>query len=165
VIDMSNVVLFPTPDLSTFDAAWSIVPPTMRRRSKRLAALREAWDRHARTFGQEALLGSLRAYVADKDFERHGGQALDRWLAGGRYEHFAPLAPPPVIDQFCDAMTRRVVCQRLGEEWAQRYLDPCTKDGTTLIARTSIAVERLMVERELLKSLGYSGIRKRCVDD
>lgn len=162
---MTNIVAFPASELSTFDEAWVLVPGTMRKRSKRLSILRAVWDRHATIYGHARLLGSLRAYVADKDFDRHGGKGLDRWLADGRYEHYAPTEPPPIQDQFCDAMTRRIVCERLGEEFAQRYLDPCTKDGTTLIARTSIAVERLLRERELFRSLGYSGIRKRRLDE
>lgn len=158
---MTNVVRIDfRAEASTFDDAWLLVPVTMRRRSKKMAALREAWDRHARDFGQQKLLGSLRAYVRDKDFDRHGGQALDRWLANGRYEHFASEATRPAAPQFSDPMVRRAVVGQLGEDFAVLYLDPCETAGKALIARTQVARDRLLKHRLLFKSLGFSGVKK-----
>jgi hypothetical protein len=158
---MTNVVRVNfRPEPSTFDEAWALVPASMRKRCKRLSVLREAWDRHARDFGQTALLGALRAYVTDKDFDRHGGQALDRWLAGGRYEHFTPATPRPIAAKFFDDNIRSAVVAAAGDDFAAVYLDPCVVEGTTLIARTQVAVDRLLQHRALFKSLGFTGVRK-----
>lgn len=157
---MSNVVAFPVAERSCFDEAWALVPVTMRRRSCKVALLRDLWDRHARAFGQKELAGALRAYVTDKDFDRHGGQALDRWLKAGRYEHFTPAPPPALADQFSDPMVRRAVATRLGEDFARIYLDPCQVEGTTLLVRTLYAADKMKEHAVLFRSLGFTGMRK-----
>lgn len=157
---MSNVIAFPAREVSAFDEAWALVPITMRKRSKKMAILREGWERHAGDFGQRKLLAALRAYVTEKDFDRHGGQALDRWLSGGRYEHFVEEASRPAAQQFTDLMVRRVVVTRLGEEFARLYLDPCEVDGKVLVVRTGYAVNKLKQHSELFKSLGFVAMRR-----
>lgn len=158
---MSNVVRVDfRPEPSTFDDAWALVPVTMRKRSKRLSVLREAWDRHAKTFGQAKLLGALRAYVTDKDFDRHGGQALDRWLAAGRYEHFTAEPARPIAPKFSDTAIRRAVVAELGEDFAVCYLDPCQVDGTRLVPRTQFATDKLLQHRLFFRSLGFTGIKR-----
>lgn len=157
----AELIPFPKAETSTFDAAWAVVPTTMRRRSCKLEILRKLWSDHGRKFGQQELLGSLRAYVCDPDFARTGGQALERWLRAGRYEHFAPAAPPPTLNQFGDKAIRAAVVMKLGEQFAILYLDPCSQDGTTLIARSQVAVQRMMEHRAFFKGLGFTGMRKK----
>lgn len=157
----AELISFPQREASTFDDAWALVPMTMRRRSCKLELLRKLWADHGRKFGQQELLGSLKAYVCDPDFSRTGGQALERWLRAGRYEHFAAAPPPPIRDQFADKAIRAAVVMKLGEQFAILYLDPCSQDGTTLIARSQVAVQRMMEHRKFFKSLGYTGMKKK----
>ena len=159
----AQVLSFPVKEPSTFQQAWACVPMTMRRRSCKMATLEVLWDKCAREFGQQNLLASLRAYVTDADFARHGGQALERWLKAGRYEHFLPAAIVEASSPFPDAMVRRVVATRLGEDFCRAYLDPCTVEGTTLITLTDYAIGKMMAHRTLFRELGFTGMRKRAI--
>lgn len=155
------LIPFPKPEASTFEEAWALVPTSMRRRSCKLEALRKLWADHGRKFGQQELLGSLQAYVSDKDIERTGGQALERWLRSGRYENFAVTPAAPPADQFSDKSVRAAVRLQLGEDFCRCYLDQCGQEGTALIAKTDTAVKRLLEHRALFRALGFTGVRKR----
>lgn len=169
---MTNVValnLTPrTPPVTAgamFDQAWKAYPDQGRLRSSRREA-QKAWAKAAREVGEEALLGAVRRYVAeDKEHKREcGPPGFHRWLNWGRYEHWLPVSGAAVETgrkRFPDEHIRRQVVFATSEAFAASYLDPCEVEGTVLVVRTGIAVDRLKEHARLFKSLGFTGMRRR----
>lgn len=165
---MGNVVaLRPTPreapaTSAAFEAAWKLYPDVGRLRSSRKMAFRE-WLKVCRAIGEDAALGAVRRYVAeDKEHKKEcGAPGFHRWLNWGRYEHWMPSDDKPSdMPRFPDEAKRAELVAAFGEDFVGSYLDPCKIDGTTLIVRTNIAVDRLRQRANELKALGFTGMRR-----
>ena len=161
---MTNVIAFPTPEPDTFDQAWDLLPQTMKQRSEARKKMRPLWDREAKRLGgHEELLARLQTYLRDdKDLPKSGGPGLQVLLRSGRLEHWAPrqinIHP---TQQFPNEAVRSALLRRCGAEWIASYLDPCSIDGTSVVARTDYAVKKLLEHREVFKMAGFTGIKKR----
>lgn len=161
----ANVVqLFPEP--STFEDAWKALPATMRSRSDKKAACELLWRREAKRLGGERmLLLRLRTYLRDSpDLKRTGGPGLQVLLRSGKLEHWTPMHDVPLapdITKFPITEIRQALVRIEGDGWVRSYLDPCVIDGTTLIVRTGMAVDKLKVHGALFKANGFSGMRKK----
>lgn len=134
---MSNVVrLMPkrTPVATTspqFDAAWAVFPESGRLRSSRKQAW-PAWCAVCREIPEEDLVARVRRYAAeDKEHRKdHGAPGFHRWLAWGRWEHWAPVAQKLVIvAKFPDEEVRASYFARFSEHRARRWLDSCGWDA------------------------------------
>lgn len=149
---------------STFETAWKLLPDTMRRRSQAKAKTEAAWNREAKRLGgHEELLQRLKTYLRDdKDLPRSGGPGFHILLTTGRLDHWVPMQQTPAfIDQFPNPGARRAVQDLKGEAFCRSYLDPCEIEGTTLIARTSTAIDKLREVGPVLKQHGYTGVRPK----
>lgn len=164
---MGSVVAFkPREEVepSTFEAAWKLLPDTMRRRSQSKARTVAAWNREAqRLGGQEELLQRLKTYLRDdKDLPRSGGPGFHILLQSGRLDHWVPMQQTPAfMDAFPHPGARRSVMEARGEAFCRSYLDPCEIEGTTLIARTDFAIAKLREVGPALKAHGFTGVKKR----
>jgi hypothetical protein len=164
---VSNVVAFRVPmqrsSTEAFADAWKAYPAQGRLRSSQKQAAK-AWALACRDVGAEALLAAVRRYVAeDKEHKREcGPPGFHRWLAWGRYEHWLEPAVEEVSDRprFADELIRRQVVLATSEAFAVSYLDRCTVEGSTLIAATQTAVDKMLEKRAVFRSLGFTGIRK-----
>lgn len=161
----ANVVqLFPEP--STFEDAWKALPQTMRVRSEKKATCDALWAREAkRLSGEQDLLQRLKTYLRDSpDIKRTGGPGLQVLLRAGKLEHWTPMQDAPLapdVTKFPHQEIRRTLAKQEGEGWVRSYLDPCVIDGTTLIVRTGMAVDKLKAHGALFKAHGFSGMRKK----
>lgn len=154
------------PEASTFSDAWSALPKTMRERSDKKAICERLWLSEAkRLSGEKDLLQRLRTYLRDApDIKRTGGPGLQVLLRSGKLEHWVPMADGPeaaLEDRFPIADLRKALVRAESENWAKSYLDPCVIDGTTLIVRTGMAVDKLKAHGALFKAHGFTGLRKR----
>lgn len=160
-----NIVqLFPEP--STFSEAWSALPKTMRERSDKKAICERLWLSEARRLhGEKDLLQRLRTYLRDSpDLKRTGGPGLKVLLRSGKLEHWTPMQDTPLapdITKFPNQDIRQALVRMEGDGWVRSYLDPCVIDGTTLIVRTGMAVDKLKAHGALFKAHGFSGMRKK----
>lgn len=164
---MSNVVAFkPRMEVepSTFEDAWKLLPDTMRRRSQSKAKTEAAWNREAqRLGGQEELLQRLKTYLRDdKDLPRSGGPGFHILLTTGRLDHWVPMQQTPAfIPAFPHPGARRAIQEARGEAFCRSYLDPCEVEGTTIIARTDYAIDKLREVGPMLKEHGFTGVRRK----
>ena len=172
---MSNVLAFkpraedPAPELerATFDVAWRELTDTMRRRSEAKAKCQALWNREAKRLGgQEDLLGRLRTYLRDdRDIVKTGGPGLQVLLRAGRLEHWAPMQQQPRLhEMFPHTEARAAVAKIFGEGFCRSYLDPCEVSGTTIIARTDIAIKKLREAGVALKTHGFTGVKRSPVN-
>lgn len=166
-----NVIAFPSPDRNTFDDAWALLTPLMKRRSDGKTKLRDLWNREAKRLGgQSELLDRLKRYIAaSEEIRRKGGvwgePALQVILRSQRLENYADEGLSGVqaliSDQFPNEAVRNALLRRCGAEWVASYLDPCSVDGTSVVTRTDYAVKKLLEHREVFKMAGFTGIKKR----
>jgi len=161
----SNIIPLRPPGF-LFEEAWRVMPSSMRKRSMSREKLLPLWRDHARKVGEEALLGALRAYVSDEDCRKWGGQALDRWLKAGRYDHYIDAAPSPIHTLAGgwggdNLALWTAVVDSLGDPFARSYLSQCGyEDGWLTIPRTKLtAIDKLRENRERLKACGVLGVR------
>lgn len=163
---MSNVVpLRPTGYL--FADAWAVMPASMKKRSMSREKLLPIWRDHAKRVGEEALLGALRAYVADEDCRKWGGVALDRWLKHGRYDHYLEDAAADSPSNAARGLEKIPVwpqlVEALGEPFCKSYIMPYEWDaeGSRLIVpRTRLtAIDKLKEQASKLKACGVMGIK------
>jgi hypothetical protein len=169
-----NVIPFPVKEANTFDDAWSLIPQSMKTRSKSRRLLRPIWDRHAKALGsQDRLLAALRAYLAgDKMLAKSGGPGLQVWLSEERYDHWLEDSTCSVFAEkqtdgservrFPDESIRARIVAVCGEGYTRSYLDPCTlhPDGWITPA-TNLARGKLVEKGRLLKEAGLVGIRQK----
>jgi len=167
-----NVIAFPSPDRNTFDDAWALLTPLMKRRSDGKTKLRELWNREAKRLGgQSELLDRLKRYIAaSEEIRRKGGvwgePALQVILRSQRLENYEAEqtlvnAEGGLVNAFPNEAVRSALLRRCGAEWIASYLDPCSIDGTSVVARTDYAVKKLLEHREVFKMAGFTGIKKR----
>lgn len=145
-----------------FEEAWLAYPEAGRLRSSRKEALPE-WLKAAAEIGEDTLAGAVKRYASeDKDHRKdHGAPGFHRWLKWGRYEHWLPKAPVVGIGQiFQNALARAAVIKAKDVDFCGAYLDPCTIEGTTVVARTTIAMNRLKEVGSILKAHGFTGMRR-----
>lgn len=111
------------------------------------------------------LLLRLRTYLRDSpDLKRTGGPGLQVLLRSGKLEHWTPMQDAPLapdITKFPITEIRQALVRMEGDGWVKSYLDPCVIDGTTLIVRTGMAVDKLKAHGALFKAHGFSGMRKK----
>lgn len=149
---------------STFQAAWSLLPDTMRRRSEGRQKCIVLWDREAKRLGgQMVLLAKLKTYLRDdRDVSRSGGPGLQVLMRSGRLEHWVEtVSDPRTVAPFAHEELRKAISAIKGEAFCRSYLDRCTVDGTTLIVATSYAMDRLREVSAIMKARGFTGMRKR----
>lgn len=162
----AQILEFPTPAPDTFADAWSALPATMRARSDKKAICERLWIAEAKRLnGERDLLQRLRTYLRDSpDIKRTGGPGLQVLLRSGKLEHWVPMSDSPdaiLEDRFPIVEIRQALVRAESENWAKSYLDPCVIDGTTLIVRTGMAVDKLKAHGALFKAHGFTGLRKR----
>lgn len=162
----AQIIEFPSSEPETFEDAWKSLPATMRNRSDKKAACELLWRREAKRLGGERmLLLRLRTYLRDSpDLKRTGGPGLQVLLRSGTLEHWTPMQDAPLapdVTKFPHQEIRRTLAKQEGEGWVRSYLDPCVIDGTTLIVRTGMAVDKLKAHGALFKAHGFSGMRKK----
>jgi hypothetical protein len=161
----AQIIPFPMREANTFDDAWSLIPQSMKTRSKSRRLLRPVWDRHARQLGsQERLLAALKAYLAgDKMLAKSGGPGLQVWLTEERYDHW-------LTDDACSVFAsddrtrfpepfRSLVLKATDEGWVRSYLDPCVFVDGWIVPATEYAKGKLRDRGQMLKSAGLLGIR------
>ena len=170
----AEIIQFPVREANTFDDAWSLIPQSMKTRSKSRRLLRPIWDRHAKALGgQDRLLAALRAYLAgDKMLAKSGGPGLQVWLSEERYDHWLEDSTCSVFAEkhtdgservrFPDESIRVRIVAMCGEGYTRSYLDPCTlhPDGWITPA-TEYAKNKLRERGRDLKAAGLVGIRNR----
>lgn len=154
------------PEASTFSDAWSSLPKTMRERSDKKAICERLWLSEARRLsGEKDLLQRLQTYLRDApDIKRTGGPGLQVLLRSGKLEHWVPMSDSHEValeNRFPITELRQALVRAESESWVRSYLDPCVIDGTTLIVRTGVAVDKLKVHGALFKVHGFSGMRKK----
>lgn len=154
------------PEASTFDDAWALLLPDMRKRSIRKDKCEALWNKESKRLGgQHELLQRLKTYLRDnKDLSRSGGPGLQVLMNSGKLEHWVPTAESTsaeLSEKFPIVEIRQALVRVESESWARSYLDPCVIDGTTLIVRTGMAVDKLKAHGALFKAHGFSGMRKK----
>lgn len=159
-------LVIPFPEPGTFEDAWKALPATMKARSDKKATCDALWRREAKRLGGERmLLLRLTTYLRDSpDLKRTGGPGLQVLLRSGTLEHWTPMQDAPLAPddtKFPHQEIRRTLAKQEGEGWVRSYLDPCVIDGTTLIVRTGMAVDKLKAHGALFKAHGFSGMRKK----
>lgn len=159
-------LVIPFPEPGTFEDAWKALPATMKARSDKKATCDALWRREAnRLGGERMLLLRLKTYLRDSpDLKRTGGPGLQVLLRSGKLEHWTPMQDAPLapdVTKFPHQEIRRTLAKQEGEGWVRSYLDPCVIDGTTLIVRTGMAVDKLKAHGALFKAHGFTGLKKR----
>jgi len=161
---MGNVVQLRQPELepATFDAAWGLLPETMKRRSESKAKCKVLWDRESKRLGgQLSLLGKLKTYLRDdRDLVKSGGPGLQVLMRQGRLEHWVEtVTDARTVEPFSNADLRAAVVAAKGEAFARSYLDRCSCEGTTLIVATHFAAGKLREVGAIMKAAGFTGMR------
>ncbi len=149
---------------STFQAAWSLLPETMKRRSESKAKCQPLWDREARRLGgQLVLLAKLKTYLRDdKDLPKSGGPGLQVLMRAGRLEHWVEtITDARPVEPFSDASLRAQIAALKGEAFCRSYLDRCTVEGSTLIVATDYAIGKLREVGAVFRVAGFTGMRRR----
>ncbi|MBS0370961.1 MAG: hypothetical protein JSS57_17400 [Proteobacteria bacterium] len=159
-------LVIPFPEPGTFEDAWKALPATMKARSDKKATCDALWRREAKRLGGERmLLLRLKTYLRDSpDLKRTGGPGLQVLLRSGKLEHWTPMHDAPLapdVTRFPVTEIRQALVRIEGEGWVKSYLDPCVIDGTTLIVRTGMAVDKLKAHGALFKAHGFTGLKKR----
>lgn len=170
----ATILQFPTPEANLFDSAWSIIPATMKVRSKSRRLLRPIWDRHAKALGsQDRLLAALRAYLSgDKMLAKSGGPGLQVWLSEERYDHWLEDSTCSVFAEnqtgepervrFPDESIRVQIVAIMGEAFTRSYLDPCQLHEDRFVTPASNYAKGKLIERARdLKAAGIAGLRNR----
>jgi hypothetical protein len=136
-----------------FSIAWEAYPKSGRDRSMSRAKCWPIWrDAAQQAGGADKLLAAVKRYVwEDKQHKEDcGAPAFERWLKGGRWEHWLAggVATGRPVAVFADAEIRAAVIGLRGEAWTASWLDPCTwdPDAKLLIPRTNIAATKLRAE-------------------
>ncbi len=168
---MGNVVALRRPveelEPATFDAAWGLLPETMRRRSESRAKCRVLWDREAKRLGgQLSLLARLKTYLRDdRDLVKSGGPGLQVLMRQGRLEHWVEtVSEANPVEPFPMAGLRAEVAAQRGEAFCRSYLDRCsveTSKSLVLIVPTHYAIDKLKEVGATMKAHGITGMRKR----
>ena len=149
---------------STFQAAWSLLPDTMRRRSESRQKCIVLWDREAKRLGgQLVLLAKLKTYLRDdRDVSRSGGPGLQVLMRSGRLEHWVEtVSDPRTVEPFADASLRAQISALKGEAFCRSYLDRCTVEGSTLVVATGYAVDQLKPLGHVFRQNGFTGMRRK----